>query len=75
LLPYYSPAGRYRITVGRDKDTSHVSVSGEGVAVTSGAKTEMHVLLALENLSNGEYYLGVTDEEQDSSSFYRLHVD
>jgi hypothetical protein len=75
LLPYYSPAGRYRITVGRDKDTSHVSASGEGVAVTSGAKTEMHVLLALENLSNGEYYLGVTDEEQDSSSFYRLHVD
>jgi hypothetical protein len=75
LLPYYSPAGKYRVTVGKERSLNQVAAGGEGVGVASGAKTELRVLLILEQLSKGEYYLGVTDEKLHVSNFYRLQIE
>jgi hypothetical protein len=74
LLPYYSPGGRYRITISKNLRAGDALVMAEGVAVAHGARTEMYAVLAIGGLSPGVYYLGLESEQEQVPIFYRVHV-
>jgi hypothetical protein len=74
LLPYYSPGGRYRITIGKNLRAGDALVMAEGVAFAHGARTELYAVLAIGRLSSGVYYLGLESEREQVPTFYRVHV-
>jgi len=72
ILPYFSPAGSYRVTVGKEANTGQANVNGTSVAVAHGARTELSVQLDLRNTTPGSYYLGTICAADGGSYFYPL---
>lgn len=69
VLPYYSPAGDYRVSVSRDQSQDHVEASGSAPATVQGSHTELRVRLDLRRLAPGSHYLG-TAREGDGAPYY-----
>lgn len=72
VLPYFSPAGSYRVTVSKRMNIEQVEVDGRGIAAAQGAHTELSVQLDLRNLNPGFYYLGTVGAADGGSYFYPL---
>jgi hypothetical protein len=72
ILPYFSPAGSYRVTVGKEANIEEVEVKGTSIAVAHGARTELSVQLDLRNIAKGSYYLGTVCAADGGSYFYPL---
>jgi hypothetical protein len=70
VLPYYSPAGNYRVTVSRDKSQDQVEASGSVPATVQGSHTELRVRLDLRRLTPGSHYLGTTREGDGAPYYY-----
>ena len=70
VLPYYSPAGNYRVTVSRDKSQDQVEASGSAPATVQGSHTELRVRLDLRRLNPGGHYLGTTREGDGAPYYY-----
>jgi hypothetical protein len=73
ILPYYSPAGEYRITVAQDRNSSSLQ-SQQVNASSQSARTELHVRLDLRGLSAGRYYLGTKYDGESTTYFYPFTV-
>lgn len=71
ILPYYSPAGNYRITVTPDRNPGKIKAEGSSAAVGHGSRTEIEVRLDLRRVAPGTYYLG-TSLEGDGAPYYYL---
>ena len=69
LLPYFSPGGRYVVSVTMDKDGSPAKAEGIGTANVTGFHADLTVTLDLRNLPKGTYYLA-TNHESDRASYY-----
>jgi hypothetical protein len=69
VLPYYSPAGNYRVTVSRDQSQSLVEASDSAQATVQASHTELRVRLDLRRLTPGGHYLG-TAREGDGAPYY-----
>ena len=67
-LPYYSPAGAYRVSVTTNRKDASVKAEGEASATAHGADTRLSVRLDLRSLPPGTYHL-VTTHEGDSASY------
>lgn len=74
LLPYFSPGGKYVISVTRDKNGNPGKSEGTGTASVSGFHADLNVTLDLRNLPHGTYYLATTHEGDQASYFYPLTV-
>jgi hypothetical protein len=72
ILPYFSPAGSYRITVGKAANIEQIEVNGKSIAVAHEARTELSVQLDLRNTTPGSYYLGTVCSADGGSYFYPL---
>lgn len=72
ILPYFSPAGSYRVTVGKEADIGQADVSERSIAVAHGASTELSVQLDLRKIDPGSYYLGTVCAADGGSYFYPL---
>ena len=73
-LPYYSPAGEYRVLVATDRKLGSVKTEGRAVATAQGAETRLSVRLDLRPLPPGKYYLVTTHEADSASYFYTLRL-
>ena len=74
VLPYYSPAGNYRVTVSRDKSQDQVEASGSAPATVQGSHTELRVRLDLGHLTPGSHYLGTAREGDGAPYYYPLII-
>jgi hypothetical protein len=74
LLPYFSPAGRYVISVTPDRDGSPEKAEGQGTANVNGFHADLSVTLDLRNLPQGTYYLSTTHDGDRASYYYPLAV-
>ena len=74
ILPYFSPDGRYRVTVSKGKNTEKVDVDERAIAVAHEARTELSAQLDLRHLSPGSYYLGTLCERDGGPYFYPLVI-
>lgn len=74
LLPYFSPGGKYVVSVTMDKDGSPAKAEGMGTANVIGFHADLSVILDLRNLPQGTYYLATTHEGDQASYFYPLTV-
>jgi hypothetical protein len=74
LLPYYSPGGKYVVSVTTDRNGASDRAEGQATANVSGAHTDLIVRLDLRNLVAGTYYLATTHEGDRASYYYPLTV-
>jgi hypothetical protein len=74
LLPYYSPGGKYVVSVTTDRNGAPDKAEGQATASVSGAHTDLTVRLDLRNLVAGTYYLATTHEGDRASYYYPLTV-
>jgi hypothetical protein len=74
FLPYFSPGGKYVVSVTMGKDSSSAKAEGLGTANVSGFRTDLTVSLDLRNLPQGTYYLATTHEGDRASYYYPLTV-
>jgi hypothetical protein len=72
LLPYFSPGGKYVVSVSMDKSGSPAKAEGTGTASVNGFHADVTVTLDLRNLSQGTYYLATTHEGDRASYYYPL---
>ena len=72
LLPYFSPGGKYVVSVTMDKDGSPAKAEGMGTANVNGFHADLAVTLDLRSLPQGTYYLATTHEEDRASYYYPL---
>lgn len=73
LLPYFSPGGKYVVSVTMDKDGSPAKAQGMGTANVNGFHADISVTLDLRNLPDGTY-LATTHESDQSSYYYPITV-
>jgi len=74
FLPYFSPGGKYLVSVTMDKDGSPAKAEGMGTANVNGFHADLTVTLDLRNLPQGTYYLATTHEGDRASYYYPLTV-
>jgi hypothetical protein len=74
ILPFFSPAGDYRVTITRDKGLDNVQAQGRGSATAQGPKTELTVDLDLRRLSAGKYYIGAERIGDSGPYFYPVII-
>jgi hypothetical protein len=74
LLPYFSPGGKYVVSVTMDKAGSPAKAEGMGTANVNGFHADVAVILDLRNLPQGTYYLATTHEGDRASYYYPLTV-
>jgi len=74
LLPYFSPGGKYVISITMDRNGSPTKAEGLGTATVNGFHAELRVTLDLRNLPDGTYYLATTHEGDKASYYYPLTV-
>jgi hypothetical protein len=72
LLPYFSPGGRYLVSITMDKDGSPAKAEGMGTANVNGFHADLSVILDLRNLPQGTYYLATTHVGDRASYYYPL---
>ena len=74
LLPYFSPGGKYFISVTRDRNGNPGKSEGTGTASVNGFHADLTVTLDLRNLAEGTFYLATTHEGDRASYYYTLAV-
>jgi hypothetical protein len=74
VLPYYSPAGNYRVTLSRGQSQNQVEASGSAPATVQGSHTELRVRLDLRRLTPGGHYLGTAREGDGAPYYYPLII-
>ncbi|MBB6144402.1 hypothetical protein HNQ77_002354 [Silvibacterium bohemicum] len=74
VLPYYSPAGSYRVTVSRDQSESLIEASDSAQATVEGSHTELRVRLDLGHLTPGNHYLGTTRVGDGAPYYYPVVI-
>jgi hypothetical protein len=74
LLPYFSPGGKYVVSVTSDRNGSPPKAEASGTASVNGINADLNVALDLRNLGPGTYYLATTHEGDTTSYFYPLTV-
>jgi hypothetical protein len=74
LLPYFSPGGKYVVSVTMDRNSSAAKAEGSGTANVNGFHADLSVTLDLRSLPGGTYYLATTHEGDSSAYFYPLTV-
>jgi hypothetical protein len=74
LLPYYSPGGKYVVSVTTDRNGTAEKASGRAVANVQGFHADLTVTLDLRVLAPGTYFLATTHEGDPASYFYPLSV-
>jgi len=74
LLPYFSPGGKYVVSVTMGKDERRAKAEGMGTANVNGFHADLAVTLDLRNLPQGKYYLATTHESDRASYYYPLTV-
>jgi hypothetical protein len=74
LLPYFSPGGKYIVSVTMGKDGSPAKAEGLGTAKVNGFHADLTVTLDLRSLPQGTYYLATTHEGDRASYYYPLTV-
>ena len=74
ILPYYSPAGDYRITVSKEKSLRLLR-EDRAHAIAQGARTELRVNLDLRLLSPGRYDLGTAWDGGSATYSYPFSLD
>ena len=74
VLPYYSPAGNYRVTVSRGQSQNQVEASGSALATVQGSHTELRVRLDLGHLTPGSHYLATAREGDGAPYYYPLTI-
>jgi hypothetical protein len=74
LLPYFSPGGKYAVSVTKDRNGSAAKAEGSGSANVNGFHADLSVTLDLRNLPQGTYYLATTHEADRASYYYPLTV-
>jgi hypothetical protein len=74
LLPYFSPGGKYAVSVTTDRNGSAAKAEGSGSANVNGFHADLSVTLDLRNLPQGTYYLATTHEADRASYYYPLTV-
>jgi len=74
ILPYYSPLGAYRITLGRDRNENGIKTEASGSAIAQGSRTEVLVNLDLRKVVPGKYYLGTARVGDGAPYYYPLTV-
>jgi hypothetical protein len=74
LLPYFSPGGKYVVSVTTDRNGSAAKAEGAGPANVNGFHADLSVTLDLRSLPNGTYYLATTHEADQASYYYPLTV-
>jgi hypothetical protein len=72
LLPYFSPGGKYVVSVTMDKDGTPARAEGTGTAAVNGFHADLPVILDLRNLPQGTYYLATTHDGDRASYYYPL---
>lgn len=73
LLPYFSPAGQYAVSIVAGRGDGD-KVSGRAVANANGAHSDLTVTLDLRGLKPGTYFLATTHETDSASYFYPIAV-
>lgn len=74
ILPFFSPAGEYRVTINRGKRLDNLEAQGHGSAIAQGPRTDLQVDLDLQRLARGTYYLGTERADGQGLYFYRIVV-
>lgn len=74
LLPYFSPGGKYVVSVTMDRTGDAQRAEGLGTANVNGIHADLTVTLDLRGLPEGTYYLGTTHEGDQASYYYPLTV-
>jgi hypothetical protein len=74
VLPFFSPAGDYKVTLTRDKSLGKVQAQGGGTATAQGPRTDLTVDLDLRRLSAGTYYLGAERIGDGGPYFYPVII-
>ena len=74
LLPYFSPGGKYAVSVTMDRNGGHTKAEGQGTANLNGFHADLTVSLDLRGLPEGTYYLATTHEGDQASYYYPLTV-
>jgi hypothetical protein len=74
LLPYFSPGGKYVVSITTDRNGSAAKAEGSGTANVNGFHADLSVTLDLRNLPGGTCYLATTHEADRASYYYPLAV-
>ena len=71
LLPYFSPGGKYLVSVASQRG-GESKASGTAVANLKGFHADLIVQLDLRSLQPGTYFLATTHDGDSASYFYPL---
>jgi hypothetical protein len=74
VLPFYSPAGRYRISLSKGRNGDELQFR-DAVATANGPRTELRVQLDLRSMRPGQYFLGTVYDGDSEPSYYPFTLD
>lgn len=74
VLPFYSPAGGYRISLSKEKNSGEIQYR-YATANANGPHTELRVQLDLRSMRPGHYLLGTAHEGDPEPSYYPFTLD
>ena len=67
ILPTSSETGAYSVAVKKDRQAHEVVAIGAGTAIQQGRQTHLKVMLHLENVAPGNYYLSIMHGADESA--------
>lgn len=74
VLPRFSTAGRYAVSVTRDQSGGDVIAQNSAVSVSSGDKETLTLELDLRKANAGRYFLATTHEQDQAAYYYPLQI-
>lgn len=74
ILPASSETGAYSVAVKKDRQAHQVVAIGAGTAVQQGRQTHLKVMLHLENIAPGNYYLSIMHGFDESAHDLPLKI-
>jgi hypothetical protein len=74
VLPFYSPAGEYRISLSKARNAGELQFRYATTAA-NGPHTELHVQFDLRSMSPGQYFLGTAHKGDPEPNCYPFTLD
>ena len=75
ILPRFSPGGRYKIAVCRDRTGNDVITAASALANVDGPREIVTLTLDLRRAKSGAYFLSTTQDEEEASYYYPINVE
>ena len=74
ILPRFSEAGAYSLSISASRQSEHSLASGRSTAVLQGDQTVLRIPLDLSTIRPGDYVLSTEHDGDGGANYYPIHI-